>query len=81
MSNSLPKKLSKVQFHDSAAQCADAAAPIFRAKRWRWWSGIPDREDILTTLMMLERMGKNRTPRYCETGRLVYHEGRFGHYQ
>lgn len=60
--------------YSTATACADAAAPIFQQKKWRWWHcGIPTREQILDSLRRMEREGRG------SSGRLVYYEGRFGH--
>ena len=64
----------KFTYYDTAEACADAAAPVFREKRWRWSRcGIPSREQILETLLYLQKEGG------AASGRLIYHEGRFGH--
>lgn len=72
----------KFVLFDTAEQCADAAAPVFTANRWRWThAGIPSRVEILNTLRMLQQLAQSDpklTP-HTETGRLVYHHGRFGY--
>ena len=72
----------KFQFYATAEECADAAAPLFREKRWRWAGlSIPDREQILEMLQYLEReaVDDGSGNRFLATGRLVYDAGRFGH--
>lgn len=64
----------------TAEECADAAAPVFLASRWRWTRcGIPDREQILNTLLYLGREAQSSENGYCESGRLVAYNGKFGH--
>jgi hypothetical protein len=72
----------KFVLFDNAADCARAAAPVFAEQRWRWTSlsGFPKEHNILDTLLMLEETAKEPglTP-HTETGRLVYHRGKFGY--
>lgn len=61
-------------------ECADAAAPVFRANRWRWTGdGVPDWAEILRTLVLLRSTAEQNKQDYCESGRLVYYKGQFGY--
>lgn len=60
--------------------CAEAAASVFKAERWRWTRcGIPDFADILRTLVHLQAQAERDKQDYCESGRLIYYKGQFGH--
>ena len=61
-------------------KCADAAAPVFKANRWRWTErGIPDWADIVRTLLSLQTAAESDKQDYCESGRLIFYRGQYGH--
>lgn len=69
----------KFQFYPTPEQCAEAAAPVFAEKRWRWHeAGIPSQSQILDSLNSLRRSAREWHGSYCASGRLVYHDGLFG---
>ncbi len=73
-------ELNKYQFYGSIAECARAAAPVFKKNRWEWFViGIPNEAQIADTLRHLEKSAKKTGDDNAQSGRLVYHAGRFGH--
>lgn len=71
----------KFCFYSTAEECADAAAPLYAQKRWRWKRcGIPDRQQILETLRYLARVAwGNGNGGHIQSGRLIYYKGSYGH--
>ena len=67
----------KWKWFDTAEQCADAAAPVFQMKNWRWTRGVPSRDDILRKLNELSSL--NSRNQGVESGRLYVHNGRFAY--
>lgn len=72
------------KFYDTAEECAENAAPIFEEYRWRWArtgrKRPPTKEEILESLLELQKTADECGSNHCSSGRLIYEDGRFGHH-
>jgi len=78
------RNLDRFALFNTAQECADSAAPIFKEHEWRWYrSSVPNHHEILDFLYRLRiaalSSGKTLSLQYAESGRLIFIAGQFGH--
>ena len=65
---------------DTLEECSESAESEFKKHNWTWGGkGIPNQQQIATTLLRLESAVMKGDCQAASTGRLHYLDGKFGH--